>query len=74
MSRADDAGQLGVSVTVLGAEEHDSAVTPPQADADNTGKNEATECEEHPMLAHLQSQISDCNGEWTVVEVDLPRI
>lgn len=53
-SRADDAGHLGVSVTILGAEKHDSAVCPPQADSDDTSEDESAESEEHPMLTHLK--------------------
>lgn len=39
-------GDLGVAVAVLGPEEHNAAVAPPEAEAHDSGDAEAADCQE----------------------------
>jgi hypothetical protein len=51
--RTDDRWHLGVAVAVLGSQEHDATIAPPEAESNDAGNEEAADREEDPVLAHL---------------------
>ena len=49
----DDRRHFAVAVAVLGTQERDAAVGPPETGAHHAGEEEPEEGEEHPVLTHL---------------------
>ena len=69
-------GNLGVPVAVLGSQQHESTVHPPDGEPDRGGEDTAEESEEDPMLAHPEDQpgVGPVPAVADVVGEEAPRV